>query len=88
MGMEDKELLMEVLEAHEIIEEARGREDLEVLERKAKERVAESEKAVGEACERGDWETARKETVRLRYRRNVKAAVEAWEEGKPVVLVH
>lgn len=88
MGMDDKELLMEVLEAHEVIEEARKREDLEVLEREAKDRVLESEKAVGEACESGDWEAARKEAVRLRYRRNVKEAVAAWEEGKPVVLMH
>jgi len=36
--MEDRELLMEALEAHEVIGEARGREDLEVLEREAKER--------------------------------------------------
>jgi len=88
VGMDDKELLMEVLEAHEVIEEARARQDLDVLEREAKERVLESEKAVGEACESGDWERARKEAVRLRYRRNVKAAVDHWEEGKPVVLVH
>ncbi|KAF7868462.1 hypothetical protein EAF04_004993 [Stromatinia cepivora] len=84
----DKELLMEVLETREEIEEAEEEGDLDGLKAKNEERIANCEDAVGKALEAGDVETAKRETVRLRYWVNVRDSLHAWEKGKPVVMVH
>lgn len=84
----DKELLMEVLETREEIEEAEEEGDLDGLKARNEERIAKCEGVVGEALEAGDVETARRETVRLRYWVNVRDSLHAWEKEKPVVMVH
>ncbi|ESZ89872.1 hypothetical protein SBOR_9741 [Sclerotinia borealis F-4128] len=84
----DKELLMEVLETREEIEEAEEEGDLVGLKTRNEERIAKCEGVVGEALEAGDIETARRETVRLRYWVNVRDTLHAWEKGQPVVMVH
>ncbi|KAI9647329.1 hypothetical protein NHQ30_003714 [Ciborinia camelliae] len=84
----DTELLMEVLETREEIEEAEEEGDLDGLKVRNEERIAKCEGIVGEALEAGDMETARRETVRLRYWVNVRDSLHAWEKGKPVTMVH
>lgn len=79
---------MEVLETREEIEEAGEERDLDGLKVRNEERIAKCEGVVGEALEAGDVETARRETVRLRYWVNVRDSLHAWEKGKPVVMVH
>ncbi|KXX76132.1 J-type co-chaperone JAC1, mitochondrial [Madurella mycetomatis] len=84
----DPELLMTVLEAREVIEEAEREEDLEEVRAANEGRIRESEEALGEALERGDVEAAKEEAVRLRYWVNIREGVDNWERGKPVVLQH
>lgn len=84
----DNELLMEVLETREEMEEAEEEGDLDGLKARNEERIVKSEDVVGKALESGDMETARRETVRLRYWVNVRDSLHAWEKGKPVVMVH
>lgn len=79
---------MEVLETREQIESAEHEEDLHELRRVNDERIQASEKVLEEAFRRDDLVTAKGEAVRLRYWINIKESLDAWEKGKPVVLVH
>ncbi|CAI6332098.1 unnamed protein product [Periconia digitata] len=86
--VEDPDLLMEVLETREEIEEAQSEEDLVQMKTKNEERVEKSVKVLEEAFEKDDMDTAKSEAVKLRYWINIKESLDAWEEGKPVVLQH
>jgi molecular chaperone HscB len=86
--VEDPELLMQVLETREQIESAEEEEELHELRRVNDERIHASEKVLEEAFGVDDLVTAKEEAVRLRYWINIKESLDAWEKGKPVVLVH
>ncbi|PMD41526.1 Co-chaperone Hsc20, partial [Hyaloscypha variabilis F] len=86
--VEDPELLMEVLDAREEIENANEEEELEEMKRINEERIERSEAILDKAFKRDDIEGAKGEAVRLRYWVNIKESLDAWERGKPVVLVH
>jgi molecular chaperone HscB len=84
----DAELLMTVLEAREVIEEAQCEEDLEEVRVANEERIDEAERRIGEALESEDVQAAKEEAVRLRYWVNIREGVKGWERGKPLVLQH
>jgi molecular chaperone HscB len=86
--VEDPELLMEVLDAREEIENAGEEEELEEMKRVNEERIKKSESILHAAFKRDDLELAKVEAVRLRYWVNIKESLDAWERGRPVVLVH
>lgn len=86
--VEDPELLTEVLEAREAIEAAGQESDLEGMKRGNDARIAESEGIIDKAFGSDDVERAKAESVKLRYWTNIKESLDAWERGKPVVLVH
>ena len=86
--VEDPELLMEVLDAREEIENAQEEEELEEMKRVNEERIEESEKVLDKAFREDDMALAKEEAVKLRYWVNIKDSLDAWEQGKPVVLVH
>lgn len=79
---------MTVLEAREAIEEAEREEDLEDVKVANEIRITNAEEALEKAFATGDIETAKSETVRLRYWMNIRESVNNWEKGKPVVLQH
>jgi molecular chaperone HscB len=66
-GQGDPELLMEVMEAREAAEEASEDEEVQGLRRENAKKIEEVVKRLGEAFERDDLESARKDCVRLRY---------------------
>ncbi|KAF1842795.1 Co-chaperone Hsc20 [Cucurbitaria berberidis CBS 394.84] len=86
--VEDPELLMEVLEAREQIEEAEKEEDLVEMKTVNEERIAESTKVLEQAFREDDLQTAKSETVKLRYWINIRESIHSWEKGVPVVLQH
>jgi molecular chaperone HscB len=86
--VEDPELLMEVLEMREDIEDAKGEEDLVQIKERNNAKVQESVRVLDEAFMMDNIERARQEAVKLRYWINIKESLDAWEKGKPVVLVH
>jgi molecular chaperone HscB len=86
--VEDPELLMEVLDTREQIEMAHEEEEVQELRAVNDERIAKSEEILEEAFRRDDMERAKKEAVKLRYWINIKESLDAWERGKPVVLIH
>ncbi|KAK8045513.1 hypothetical protein PG993_005537 [Apiospora rasikravindrae] len=80
--VEDPELLMEVLEAREMIEEAESEAALEPLREENAARERGSERVLGELFARGDLEGAAHEAVRLRYWVNIREGIDAWEKGE------
>ncbi|KAF1932157.1 putative chaperone [Didymella exigua CBS 183.55] len=86
--VDDPELLMEVLEAREQIEEAESEEDLVGMKDENEVRIQESIKALEQAFAADDVETAKSETIKLRYWMNISESIANWEKGKPVVLEH
>lgn len=86
--VDDPELLMEVLDARERIEEAESEEDLVEMKTENEERIRLSVKILEDAFEKDDVETAKSESVKLRYWINIKESLDNWEQGKPVVLEH
>lgn len=87
-GPPDAALLGEVMAAREVIEDARSEEDLEGVRTENNERIRKCLEELERAFGREDVTTAVRETVRLRYWENIRESIEAWEEGKPVVLHH
>lgn len=86
--VEDNELLMQVLETREVIEEAQDESELEPIRKKNGKNLERSLRLLTIAFEKGDWDAAKKEAVKLRYWVNIKDSVDNWERGKPVVLQH
>ena len=86
--VEDPDLLMEVLETRETIEEAQEERDLDPLKETNEARIAESEGILEKAFKSDDLDMAKEEAVKLRYWVNIRESIDAWEKGKPVVLVH
>ena len=85
---EDMDLLMEVLNAREAIESAQEEADLEGMKTVNEGRIRESVDVLKQAFSKADTATAKTEAVKLRYWSNIKESINAWEKGKPVVLVH
>lgn len=84
----DPELLMEVLEAREDIEAADTEEELQELKRVNDARIVASETVLEKAFNMDDIAMAKEEAIKLRYWVNINESLDAWEKGKPVVLVH
>lgn len=87
-GPPDAALLGEVMAAREVIEDAGSEEELEEVRAENTERIRKCLEELETAFQREDVTAAVRETVRLRYWENIRESVEAWEEGKPVVLQH
>jgi molecular chaperone HscB len=86
--VEDPELLMEVLETREVIEEAATEEELQPLKEMNERRIAASVGVLEEAFKNDDTDAAKEEAVKLRYWINIRETVDAFEPGKPVVMIH
>lgn len=86
--VEDPELLMEVLETRETIEDAQEEKDLEPLKQTNEARIDNSIEILEDAFKSDDMDLAKSESIKLRYWINIKESIDAWEKGKPVVLVH
>lgn len=86
--VEDPELLMEVLEMRENIEAAEEATDLEPMKEENEKKIAKSVMMLDQAFISDDIDAAKEEAVKLRYWINIRESLDAWEKGKPVVLVH
>lgn len=86
--VEDPELLMEVLEMREAIEAVQDEGELEPMKARNDGLIERSVAVLDAAFKQDDVARAKEEAVRLRYWTNIKESLDAWEKGKPVVLVH
>ncbi|KAM4059699.1 putative chaperone [Hirsutella rhossiliensis] len=87
-GAGDGDLLMLVLDAHEVIEAAEAPRHLEPLRGENDDRIRRCDDALARAFAADDVDAAKREAVRLRYWVNIRNAIHEWEEGKPPVLQH
>lgn len=86
---QDMELLMEVMEAREAVEDAESEEEVAALKVENEERIAESIKVLDNAFAKDDLGQAKRESVRLRYWRNIGESLHEWEEkGSEYTLQH
>lgn len=87
-----KEMLMTVLDAHELLELADTEKDLEELETENDLRIGDSEDAIDAAIRRqwppADWDELMIAAIKLKYWVNIQNACKEWEPGKPVHLTH
>lgn len=88
LKVEEPELLTVVLEAHEAMDDAASPADLEGLAAENEERIAASERLLGEAFRGENVDLAKREAVRLRYWVNIREALRDWEQAKGAVLQH
>ena len=86
--VEDPELLMEVLEMREDIEAAGEEADLVPIKEPNDVKINASVKVIEDAFMADNMIAAKEEAIKLRYWINIKESLDAWEKGKPVVLVH
>ncbi|KAK4170490.1 HSCB C-terminal oligomerization domain-containing protein [Cladorrhinum sp. PSN259] len=85
----DPELLVTVMEAREVIDEAETEEDLRGVQEENERRIEECERKLEEFFARGDWEGAKGEAVKLRYWVNIREGIKDWEgPGRGVVVHH
>ena len=86
--VEDAELLMEVLEMRESIESIQDEDELKPLKEANNSKIEDSVAKLDAAFMADDLDAAKEEAVRLRYWVNIRESLDAWEKGKPVVLMH
>ncbi|CAK9440418.1 uncharacterized protein LODBEIA_P45180 [Lodderomyces beijingensis] len=91
-SMRYKELLMQVMEAHEQLELAESEHELEGLGVENNERIEEEEHKVERELQRPvediDWDELIMDAIRLKYWVNIQNGIRDWEPGKPVHLTH
>ncbi|KAK6342776.1 hypothetical protein TWF718_008163 [Orbilia javanica] len=86
--VEDHELLMEVLEANEVLESAAAEEELVELRGVNDERIKGCIERLEELFRLDRLDEVRSEVVRLKYWVNVAEGLKHWEPGKGVTLQH
>lgn len=89
-SLQYKEMLMNVLEAHEQLEMATLEADLDTLSQENDERISESESAIETLLKEQplNWESIMMAAIKLKYWINIQQAIRDWEPGKPVHLTH
>ncbi|KAK6505479.1 hypothetical protein TWF481_007377 [Arthrobotrys musiformis] len=86
--LSDHELLMDVLDANEILETATREEELVELREKNEERIRECIERLEGFFKEDRLDEVRGEVVRLKYWVNVAEGLKHWEPGKGVSLQH
>jgi molecular chaperone HscB len=89
-SLEYKEMLMNVLEAHEQLEMATLETDLDTLSQENDERIRASEETIDSLLKQHplNWDLVMMEAIKLKYWVNIHQAIRDWEPGKPVHLTH
>ncbi|KAI5951967.1 hypothetical protein KGF54_005042 [Candida jiufengensis] len=85
-----KNMLLQVMEAHEQLELSESEKELENLELENNERIDEScDKIEKELHQKPiDWDEVIIDAIKLKYWVNIQNGIKDWEPGKPVHLTH
>lgn len=85
-----KDMLMNVLDAHELLELATLEADLDALSEENDARIEAGEKKIDALLKQQplQWEPVMMEAIKLKYWVNIQQAIRDWEPGKPVHLTH
>lgn len=84
----DPDLLMDVMEVHEQLMEATQRDEVKKIEKENKARIEQIETDLSSCYDRNDLDKAINLTARLKYWKNVAAAIKDWTPGKPIEFQH
>ncbi|CAG8499595.1 2852_t:CDS:2 [Ambispora leptoticha] len=87
-SIEDPELLMQVMEARELLEEATCEEEVKNIREMNEERINEIIKEISQAFQNNDLDTAKALTIRLQYWHNIRNAAVDWVPGKRIEILH
>ncbi|KAF9175284.1 hypothetical protein BGX21_011415 [Mortierella sp. AD011] len=86
--LSDPELLMEVMEARELLEDAQTEEEVEELKSVNDGRISETIDGLSMAFKEHDLETAKTLAIKLQYWVRIKNVIRDWAAGKPIVADH
>jgi molecular chaperone HscB len=78
----DPDTLEEIMDVRLAMEFAGSDEEVARLTEENRRRMDETEAKIASAFESGDVETARRETIRLKYWVSLQEGLHNWEEGK------
>lgn len=78
--LEDEDLLMDIMMSREFVSEAESKDELEPIIAQTNEKLASLERAVGDALERDDVETAQKKLIELTYVAKLQQAADQKKE--------
>ncbi|KAF9405212.1 hypothetical protein BGZ94_003690 [Podila epigama] len=87
-SLDNPELLMEVMEARELLEDAQTEEEVQDLKDVNDQRIEETVKGLHVAFERMDLEEAKTLAIQLQYWIRIQNVIRDWAAGKPVVADH
>ncbi|KAF9432271.1 hypothetical protein BGZ76_011036 [Entomortierella beljakovae] len=87
-SLNEPELLMEVMEARELLEDAQTEEEVEELKSVNENRMKETEDELTLAFRKRDLETAKSLVIKLQYWVRIRNVIRDWAAGKPVVADH
>ncbi|KAG0352524.1 hypothetical protein BGZ54_002717 [Gamsiella multidivaricata] len=82
------ELLMEVMEARELLEDAQTEEEVEDLKNTNDARIKETVDGLTKAFGEQDLEAAKTLAIELQYWIRIKNVIRDWAAGKPIVADH
>lgn len=89
-SLEYKDLLMTVLDVHELLEFATKDQDLEPLSLENNHRITQSQSTLDSLLHEStlDWNKILLEAIRLKYWVNIENGIKDWEPGQPITLTH
>ncbi|KAG0234341.1 hypothetical protein BGW42_006733 [Actinomortierella wolfii] len=87
-SLENPELLMEVMEARELLEEAETEDEVNQLKSQNDARIEETTKGLSKAFKEDDIATAKTLAIQLQYWIRIQNVIRDWAAGKPIVADH
>ncbi|KAI0068190.1 hypothetical protein BV25DRAFT_1782010, partial [Artomyces pyxidatus] len=76
--LDDKELILEVMEAREALEDAASEEDAQAIREQNYEKFSSTLQQIETLVGSQDWEGARRAAVRLKYLQGIDEAAKSW----------
>ncbi|KAG0286984.1 hypothetical protein BGZ98_004845, partial [Dissophora globulifera] len=87
-SLNKQELLMEVMEARELLEDAQTEEEVDDLKAVNDGRIKDAVKGLTAAFKEQDLETAKTLAIELQYWIRIQNVIRDWAAGKPIVADH
>ncbi|KFH66282.1 hypothetical protein MVEG_08381 [Podila verticillata NRRL 6337] len=87
-SLDNPELLMEVMEARELLEDAQTEDEVQDLKNVNDARVQETCQGLSEAFKEKDLEKAKELAIKLQYWIRIQNVIRDWAAGKPIVADH
>ncbi|KAI9103069.1 Co-chaperone HscB, C-terminal oligomerization domain-containing protein, partial [Phlyctochytrium arcticum] len=87
-SLDDKSLLMEVMEAREQLEEAATQDEIAYMKEENNERIDRTIQGLSDAFKSRDLQRAKRLTTELQYWINIQNAASDWSPGKRVEINH